>query len=853
MRNGIPQIVVNGKVEAPLLLFHGRVIGSTVMTVDIGPKWKEYGFSFTAPVTDDNVGVHIHNAGGTGTWWVDDAQLFEGQDGSPAGQNLLGNPDFEDAAEPGHRWTFFVTPVAGAQASCAIDTGNPASGKASLKVVVEYPGTAAWHVHLYQSGLRIEQGKVYTFKAKLRADHPKKLELLVAHQGPPWTVYGHQSHQAVEQITLSRDAGFHLRTFDMTLPWPQGGAPPDYTSGDLELRAHLALDPQALLVPRLHTDAPSWWKERHPEHVMLYEDGRHQMVSVASKEWRQDAEMAVRLFVRHVEQEFGDHILGYHICGQSGGEWVYDQTWTPPLPNFEIPFRDGFRTWLRTKYPTREALREAWQDPRVDFNAVQVPSAAEQREGKDGTFRAPKTQRKLIDFFDYSQVAIVEPLERFSRAVKEEVQGKKLVFAFYAYLFDVAGFTNGPQVSGHLLTDRVVRCPAIDVLCAPISYFDREAGGSGPFMAPVDSIQLRGKLWITEDDTRTYLSAENAGFSRVGSLQVTQWVHQRNFAHLLAHRCGLWWMDLEASGWLASKEIWANFARLREVWQATANTTRPLQPDVAVIIDERSSLYLPCNNALTRPLLTLLRYQINRIGTSVGYYLLSDLCDGTVPEAKAYLFLNAFVVSPGQRQAMHRAVRNKGKWAVWFYAPGYLDPQGTPGDMSVLTGLSLQRLPKPQWLTINMVPDSFAAHRVPREQLSFGDNTPRTPAFTLGQDARGAEVLGYYAGTRAPAVACVRHPEWASVFVGATTISTGVLRAIARAAGAQVWLESDDVLIAGSDCVAVHAATAGQKELLLPTGVTAHALFARTAQASDGRIVMTMQQGETRLFRVTRR
>jgi len=59
--------------------------------------------------------------------------------------------------------------------------------------------------------------------------------------------------------------------------------------------------------------------------------------------------------------------------------------------------------------PTREALRQAWQDPHVDFTSVEVPSAAERREGKDGTFRDPKSQRKVIDFFAYSQVAIVEP------------------------------------------------------------------------------------------------------------------------------------------------------------------------------------------------------------------------------------------------------------------------------------------------------------------------------------------------------------------------------------------------------------------------------------------------------------
>src|SRR4030095_10472519 len=162
------------------------------------------------------------------------------------------------------------------------------------------------------------------------------------------------------------------------------------------------------------------------------------------------------------------------------------------------------------------------------------------------------------------------------------------------------------------------------------------------------SIQLRGKLWVTEDDTRTYLSADNAGVGRVGTLQRTQWVHQRNFEHLLEHRCVLWWMDLEASGWLASKEIWDNLARLREVWRSAANATRPLQPEVAVIVDERSSLYLPCDNAVTAPLLAQLRYHVNRVGASVGYYLLTDLRGGALPDAKLYLVLNAFAVSPAE-------------------------------------------------------------------------------------------------------------------------------------------------------------------------------------------------------------
>ena len=848
MRHGVPQMVVNGKVEAPLLFFHGRVPGIAPLTADVGPEWREHEFSFRAPVTDDNVAVHVRNAGGNEAWWVDNARFFEVKGGAPAGPNLLGNPDFDGEKEPGHRWTFVV--AAGAKASCSIDTVRPASGKASLKVAVEMPGTEAGHVHLYQSGLRIEQGKTYVFKVKLRSERPRKLELLAAHQGPPWTLYGGQSNRAAEQIELSRDAGFHLRTFDMTVPWPRKGVPPDYSSGDEELRFHLALDDKALLVPRIHTDAPRWWKAQHPDQVMRYDDGPHEMVSVASNEWRQDAEEAVRLFVRHLEKEFGDHILGYHVCDQGSGEWVYDAT-SALLPNFETPFRDGFRSWLKETYRTREALRKAWRDPQADFTSAEVPSAAARRDGRDGTFRDPQTQRALIDFFEYSQVAMVEPLERFSRAVKEEVHGQKLVFAFYAYLFEVAEFVNGPQVSGHLLTDRVARCPWIDVLSSPISYFDREAGGSGPFMAPVDSIQRRGKLWIVEDDTRTYLSAVTEGPGRVGTPQATRWVHERNFAQVLAHRCGLWWMDLPARGWLASKEIWDSLARLREAWQSRVNDTRPLRPDVAVIIDERSSRYLPCDNALTKPLLSQLRYQINRAGASTGYYLLIDLCDGAVPPAKVYLFLNAFVVSLAERQAIHRAIRNRGQWAVWFYAPGYLDPGGARGDMSALTGLTLRRLAKPQSLDVTMVRGAFTANGSRGEQFSFGDSTPRTPAFTPGPDAEGTEVVGHYAGTRTPAMACVRRPEWSSVFVGSTTISTGALRAIVRAAGAHVWLESDDVLIAGEDFVAVHASSAGRKELVVPAGVTAQELLTESARPQHGRVTLTMRRGETRLFRLT--
>jgi len=845
-RGGAPTLLVDGKPTPPLLFWHHSHGAASALSVRVDPTWRQFAFSFVAAASDANVGLHVTNAVGKGSWWVDDAEFFEGTPDGKHGPNLVRNPGFEQGPEGlAKHWHCFLSPVAGAKATWTLDTHNPASGRTCLRASVEHGGSVSWHVHLYQSPHAIEEGKTYTFRVKLRADRTRTLSIKAVKQEPPWTLYGGRPGAAASEIALSRDAGFHIRSFPMALPWPRDGQPPDYAAVDKQMRRHLELDPKALVVPRIHTDAPQWWKARRPDHVMLYDYGRRRMASVASEPWRRDAEAALRLLVRHLEAKWGNHVLGYHVAGQSAGEWFYDWTWTKIMPNFETPFRDGFRRWLKTRYRTDAALRAAWADPKAALAAAELPTLAERTEARDGCFRDPRSQRRVIDFFEYNQVAIVEPMELFCRAVKQECGRRKLVVVFYSYLFDVAGFAYGPQVSGHLLTDRVLRCPDIDALASPISYFDRQAGGSGPFMSPVDSIQLHGKLWINEDDTRTYLSAPDAGFGRVATPLGTRWVHERNFAHLLAHQCGLWWMDL-GGGWLDGKDLWDNAARLRGLWQTMAPTRRLPQPDVAVVLDERSSLYIPCGNTLTRPLINRMRHQLNRMGASVGLYLLSDLCAGRVPDARLYVFLNAFVVSPEQRQAIHRQVRRDGKWALWFYAPGILQPDGAKGDMAALTGIPLQPLGQPRPPRLRATAASVLARISQPGELTFGDAAPLATLFRVTADAPGVEVFGRYEGTQAAALALRRGDGWASVFCGATTISAGVLREIARAAGGHIWLDTGDVVIASRDLVAVHATHPGEKTLVPPPGAVLREAW--TGARHTAPIPLTLQLGDTRLF-----
>ena len=44
--------------------------------------------------------------------------------------------------------------------------------------------------------------------------------------------------------------------------------------------------------------------------------------------------MAIVVPGRSLEARFGDHVAGYHPCGQNTGEWFYEGTWDSPLSGY---------------------------------------------------------------------------------------------------------------------------------------------------------------------------------------------------------------------------------------------------------------------------------------------------------------------------------------------------------------------------------------------------------------------------------------------------------------------------------------------------------------------------------------
>jgi len=842
-------LFVDGKPKTPLMFF-GWAHGRRPTVVTLSKEWRQVHVSFIAPEDNEgNCGVHVRVSTGPGTVWVDDARFYEGPFAPQAKNDQLQCGDWECDRETAEKaWVLFVKREVGAKADWTFDTTTCHAGKQSCKVAIEHPGKAPWHVHLYQSGLSVKKGKRYTFSVWLKGDHDRQAEIQALHHGPPWTIYsGREDSPTFEEFRLAAGAGVHMHSFGIGMPWPKPGEQPDFARVDEAIEQVLRADPDGLLLPRFGVHPPGWWYDAHPDEALKFDDGSRRPVCAASQIWRTEMVEHVRRLVAHCEQKYGDHMLGYHPCAQHTGEWFYPKTWHARHSGFSPAMQRGFAAWLKRKYGTVAALRKAWARPDAAFETVTVPTVEQRARASRGSFRDPATERWIIDFYTYQQVAMVEPLELIAPVIKRQTDRRKLVVLFYGYYFEISGLPLGPQTSGHLALGRLLECPDVDIVCSPISYGDRGLGGIGAFMAPVDSVRLHGKLWLNEDDTRTHLTPKNSGYGRVDTPQHTHWVHQRNFGQIFPRRMACWYMDLGGTGWLAGKDIWDQIDLLRRIYDEHLAAPAPWSPEVAVIIDEASPCYLACNATIMNPLASGLRRQLYRMGAPLSLYLLSDLVAGRVPPVRAYLFVGCFHMTSQVRQAIAKQLQ--GRTTVWFYGSGYLSDRAAVDQMSTLVGMDLCEAKN---VPHGMVTIEEKGHLLTAglDRATFGTKKRLDPIWAVKQKP-GVDVIGRFEGGQIAAASMGAGPG-RSIYIGTVAAPARLLRNILKAAGVHVYVDSDDVLLTDGEFLCITASQAGRKVIRLPSvrRVT-HLPGREEVPGATDRIEIDLARGETRLYWLT--
>ncbi len=641
----------------------------------------------------------------------------------------------------------------------------------------------------------------------------------------------------------------------------------DFKRVDEKLDFYLKIEPNALFLPRVLLMPGPWWCELFPNEITMRDDGSPAgmfrqpcYASFASEKYRELSHKAMVAFINHVEDKWGDHILGYQAGNGFGGEWLtFNSFWevrpgSPPPKKFGVedyspPAQAAFRRWLQKKYQGRvEKLRRAWRDPKVTFETTTPPNEVERYSSTHGIFFDPGVSHRVPDYFSFFNDMVADVLLENCRWIKELTNHKKIVGSFYGYLW--CNFPNLSVVhSGHLGFARVLRSPDVDFIASPYTYDNKQIGGPNNSQTLPENVLLHGKLYFNEVDTETHLNQRQWRWGNClnnpKNWEETKGLLIRDYGYALTKGFGMWWTNLHGGNFHDEKII-KLLGDLKDVDEKYLEADRQPSAEIAVVLDEETFKYFGDGEPLFNALLTAQKqWELGFLGAPWEPYLLTDMDNPKLRDYKLYIFLNTFRVTPQQRAAIHERLKRNGATAVWVYAPGYIgDEKLSVEHMKALTGISLAESDSSGELRVEITSHDHAYTQSLPRKFVYGTDVnveniirwydhqiylkdPRDPG--LQRDLPGfrinprfwsndpeAKVLGNLAGLDKPGLVVKEQPGWTSVYSSAPILPAALLRNIARAAGCHIYSNADDVVYASRSFLCVYSPGGGTRTIRLP-------------------------------------
>ena len=226
--------------------------------------------------------------------------------------------------------------------------------------------------------------------------------------------------------------------------------------------------------------------------------------------------------------------------------------------------------------------------------------------------------------------------------------------------------------------------------------------------------------------------------------------------------------------------------------------------EIALVLDDRSLHHVRGSPTHFLQLASIQCLELSRAGAPFDVILLEDLLEHC--PYRLLLFPTLFHAPGELRARLHATLAAAGATAVWIFAPGEAGAADPRAASAALTGIRTRCSTRPQHLLAEAAFDGIRTTWGTREWRCL----PR-----VIDDPR-IEVLGAYAESGEPALAALPMEGWHSIFSGVPALTGLMLRRLATRAGAHLYLDTDDAVLASSTFIALHAREAGTKHLHVP-------------------------------------
>jgi hypothetical protein len=360
-------------------------------------------------------------------------------------------------------------------------------------------------------------------------------------------------------------------------------------------------------------------------------------------------------------------------------------------------------------------------------------------------------------------------------------------------------------------------------------------------MSLLDSVKLHGKIWFNEDDVRTSITDGPVGsWGKPETVAEDIIQQEKELAHAITTGSANWWFDVGGIRFDAP-ELMARIGGLVDTATEAVALDRSTVDEMALLVDESSLCYLQTGHSLGTHLLLAQLPALHRIGAPVGHYLIGDAA--AVANRKAFLIPTSFAPTAENRAAVD-ALKRDGHVLLFVGYPGlYTDGLPNPAGMEEFTGIALGVSREPARLQVTVDAEHALTDGLVGTTYGVGEVAP----YCFANDP-AATVLGRLPDGRAGLVV-KDFGDWTAVYSSAPMLPTPLLRAVARAAGVHLYIDTPDVVWAARDLLAVSVKEPGPRTIALPREATVRDLYSHETVA-EGESGFTADFGDrtTRLF-----
>ncbi len=665
---------------------------------------------------------------------------------------------------------------------------------------------------------------------------------------------------------------------------------------DRAVGAAVSMDPRSRVIVATRMDPNPQWLFDDPSQQML--GGRGSLViplsllvpdrgqvrpTFMSQAWRRDGGEGLRRLVEHMRaQPYAPNMIGVCFFAGRAGEnyWggnernafldrdgrydcVTPDKWE--TGDFSTAARQTFRDFLMRKYGTDQNLQQAWRRDDITFDDIIEPARfdreeitsvltwADKPEGA-GSLRdalKPGEGTLPVDYYQCFAEAMIDTFAAWGQAVKDASDGRLITGCFYGYAVSQL-YTAVPGFHGHTAVARANAKDELDFFVSPSEYNNARRPG-GPYwgLNITDSLRLHDKLWIYEQDTRTYLAEHMPKtFSRDNTIAVMR----RDAACGLTHGAGWWWYEFAngqtgrlATEWFIDPEIQAFASHIKRVYDhALTLPDRGPSSQIAVFYHGETltgqDIFAPTAQINIPIGRSTLVNGVQRIGAPYDFYNLADIPvlaeRGLLDQYRMCLMLNPFYLTPEERGWL-KILKSNDRTLVWLWAPGMGGSDRSPSADSVAQTVGIpgiKALDRGSTLAyrIAAADHPLLAGIAAGQELSVMPFGPGATWAKFGNDVRplvhvdpqtapdDVVMLGNWVvdgEERADLGAfCVRELDgWRSVYAAVPYLTPELMRNIARWSGVHIYREGTEVTYADRHFAAIHTgAEPATGELRLP-------------------------------------